>query len=167
MNYTVTTSSKKLDIIDEQQNVVCQLQYESLTNYNANFTLNNNQYHIKAANVWQSKYNVLKNDKDIGDIDFNWKGEIILRLINEDGMTKHFILKVTNVWSSKFELRDFLTEQLWSIHPELKWTSMSYHYTIKSEEGLHREENKVNLTELLAMTMYGVQLMLAAAAAAG
>jgi hypothetical protein len=161
MHYKVTTKSKFFKITPiNSKTEICSVQYESIWNSNAKFTLTDDKYEIKASNAWQSKFDIFKNGIDIGDIDYNWKGEIIIRLKNYDSMTKHFILKCTNIFTMVFSLKDFLTNKLWSIKPQWEWKSFNYSFYITREEGFEEEENKVNETELLVAAIYASILYL-------
>ncbi len=161
MHYKVTSKNKKFKIaVLDSKAEICTVHYESIWNSNASFSLENNNYLIKASNMWQTKFDIFKNGSDIGDIDYNWKGEIIIRLKNYELMTKHFILKCNNSFTMEFSLKDFLTNKLWSIKPQWEWKSFNYSFYITREEGLEEEENNVDETELLVAAIYAVNLYL-------
>jgi hypothetical protein len=156
MNYKVKTKSKKFTIEElESKKVICEVNYESIWNSNASFVLNGHEYVIKANNAWQSKFLLTKGNKEIGEIEYNWKSEIIIRLENSDDMTKHFILKnKMSLTKCIFELKDFLTNHLWSIESEWEWSSFNYTFLINRESGFEQEENNVNEAELMVATIY-------------
>ncbi len=167
MQYKVTTKTKSFKVSElDSKNDICIVNYESIWNSNASFNLGNSAYDIKSANSWQSKFDIFKDGKDIGDIDYNWKGDIIIRLKNEGNMTKHFVLKCSNMFSMVFQLKDFLTNHLWSIKPQWTWKSMNYSFFITRESGFEEEENEVNESELMVAAIYASILYLKMAAAA-
>ncbi len=167
MHYKVVTKSKFFKIVSlETKADICNVEYESVWNSNASFSLQNHEYTIKSGNAWQTKFDIFKNDLDIGDIDYNWKSEIIIRLKNSDLMTKHFILKCSNSFTMVFTLKDFLTNKLWSLKPQWDWKSFKYSIYITREEGFEEEENNVNEAELLVAATYAAILYLKMAGAA-
>jgi hypothetical protein len=167
MQYKITTKSKsfRIDDIHSGKELVSVF-YESIWNSNASFSLEGESYEIKSSNAWQTKFDLFKNEIDIGDIDYNWKGEIIIRLKNNDLMTKHFILKCTNMFMSEFSLKDFLTNKLWSIKAQWEWKAFNYVFYISREEGFEEEENNVDEMELLVAATYAAILYLRMASSA-
>lgn len=167
MQYKITTKSKSFHIDDiETGKELVKVSYESIWNSNAKFKLDGAAYDIKASNAWQTKFDIFRNEIDIGDIDYNWKGEIIIRLKNNDSMTKHFILKYNNMFMSEFSLKDFLTNKLWSIKAQWEWKAFNYVFYISREEGFEEEENNVDEMELLVSATYAAILYLRMASSA-
>lgn len=167
MNYSAFVKKKGYEIKTEKNSEpICKINFENIYSSTASFEYNDNKYSIKANNIWQTKFDIFKSNSDIGDIDYNWKGEIIIRLKNKDEITKHFILKNKSIFNFKFELRDFLTNHLWTITPIWSWKGFKYNFAIISEPGFSEEENRVEEIELLVAAIYAVNLYMQNAAAA-
>lgn len=158
MNYKVLIKKMSFEIFTESElNCICKIDYKSYFSIDAVFKLNASNYLIKSNNIWQTKFDIFKDNKDIGDIDPNWKGEIIIRLKNNETITKHFILKAKGMFQIAYELRDFLTNHLWTIKPVMSKFRLN-HFIITREEGFIEEENKVNELELMTATVYALNL---------
>ena len=167
MNYIGFVKKKGFEIKAEKNSEpICKINFESIFSSTAFFEFKGSKYSIKANNIWQTKFDILKSNSDIGDIDYNWKGEIIIRLKNKDEITKHFILKNKTIFNYKFELRDFLTNHLWTITPIWSWKGFKYNFAIVNEPGFTEEDNRVEEIELLAAAIYAVNLFMKNAAAA-
>lgn len=159
MVYQIIKKKNVYDLIkEEDKSVVTSLTYISALNTEAKFTLGEDYYHIKAYNAWQTRFDVFKNNRDIGDIDYNWKGQIILRLKNEDDLTKHFIVRIKNFWTSTYEIKDFLTQQIFIISPLFDWKKFDYNFQIKAGDNLHEHENMTNDIVLILMGFYSINM---------
>lgn len=167
MQFRAKKRKKGYDIkIEGKDQLICRLEYGSIWNADSEFTYNGNTYFIKANNIWMSKFDILKDERDVGDIDYNWRGEIIIRLKNIESFTKHFVLKRKSIFKFDFELVDFLTNHLWSIELEYNWKNWHHDILIKREAGFEEETNQIDEIELMAATVHAVCLHMKNAAAA-
>lgn len=160
MQFLVKSKSKEKTLLDQNNKVITTLKYESTMSSKAHFFYKNDSYLIAPNNAWQTSMYLHKNNQEIGTLEYNWKGVIIIKIKNENGLTKHFILKSANMFASKFNLSDFLTNHLWTIEPKWKWKGFLYEYYFEKEKGFDEEENQVDIVLLFAMTTYGIDLIL-------
>jgi hypothetical protein len=167
MEYIISKNKKKFELFEKSDNSpISFLEYESWYSSEAKFEINKNYYRIIANNSWQTKFDVFCNHTDIGDIDYNWKGDVIIRLKNNESLTKHFILKIKSLWTSTYELRDYLTNQIFIIKPTFNWKSLSYDFHITQGENYHEHDNNVNETLLFLVIFYAVNLYMKSSGAA-
>lgn len=167
MAYVIELKNKKYELKDiVSKKIITTLEYENLMSSEAKFEIDGEYYKIKAHNIWQSKFDVFKNNKDIGDIDYNWKGEIILRLKNNDELTKHFLFKLESLWKSIYSIQDYLTNHLYRLEPIYNWKKFKYDFYIIKGENQHEHENDVNEMVLIIMGFYALNLYMKSSAGA-
>ena len=159
MPYKIEYKNKKYELVDVvSKKVITEVEYESLMSYDVKFEIDGDFYKIKAHNMWQTKFDVFKNNKDIGDIDSNWKGEIILRLKNNDDLTKHFQFKLESVWKFIYSIHDYLTNHLYRLEPVYNWKKFRYDFYITEGEHKNEHENDVDEQVLIVMGFYALNL---------
>lgn len=83
---------------------------------------------IKANNIWCSKFIISKNSQKIGDIVFNWKGEIILTFFEGEKDETKFIMKPKGFWKVRFEVFDQDNVLLCIMATSGTWKSLRYDY---------------------------------------
>ncbi|MBK8699878.1 MAG: hypothetical protein IPN29_10220 [Saprospiraceae bacterium] len=139
---------------------LCNVKYEGLFSSTAAFNLREDYYEISASNVWQTKFDLFKNKRDIGDIHYNWKHEVNIRLKNRHDLTKHFILSVKSYFRFKFLLMDYQTQEIWTIKPVWRWRKFCYDFEVESPQLMEEDHNQVDEIELLTCTIYATNLLI-------
>ena len=69
------------------------LKYENLFSSKANTNYKNTKISIKPKNIWCSKFDIYKNEEDVGDIISNWQGNIIIRNSFKGESEKSYLLE--------------------------------------------------------------------------
>jgi uncharacterized protein YxjI len=136
---------------EETKETLFSLKFKSSLSTKASFVYKNDEYIIE-SNSWGSKYKVLNKSKEIAELDMDMSGSFTLRVVNNEGMTKHFILKPKSTFSTEFILSDFLTNHLYAIKSKFSWTKMKFE--IQTLDGWVEEDNKVDKYLLLHMVLY-------------
>lgn len=133
-NYTIKSFARGYELFREEESTpVTTFQYNGWFSSEGRAEIGSNHIEIKAKNVWGSKFDVFIDGMDHGDILFNWKGEIIIRL-DTDGVEKSYRLKSKGFWNTHFELEDEQEALLMMLQPAFKWDRLNYEYQIKSEQ---------------------------------
>ena len=159
MDYRIVKHFKKLEVILENEKTkVTELKDKGFFSYDVGFQLGGDFYQIKAKGIARSNFEVVKNNREIGDIEFHWNGKVTIRLKNIEGMTKHFIL-TNKHFEFKYELRDFLTNYLFSIRNKWYWSQFKMNYEFTKEEGFKEEDNYVNEIELVALAAFCINVL--------
>ncbi len=161
MKYKIFFTKSSFKIIeDKSKAIILELIYIELPYRNdGKFIYKDANYKIKSANMWGTKFDLYKSENDIGDISYNWKGEIIIRLENAFQFTKHFILKASDYSGTKYELRDFLTNKIFKIDliATLDVDHYDYHFEIE-ELVVEEDENEIDEMLLLTFATYAISL---------
>jgi hypothetical protein len=117
---------------------------------------NEKPYEIKIGNMWMTKFDIFCEDIDIGDISFNWKWEVIIRLKNEFDFTKHFKLQFSSKWWEMdyiLQLTDFLTNHIWTFQREKDAWKKNKIGVFYIDSGSDHQEEKNNMDEILLLAV--------------
>ena len=93
----VSSSGKGNFKLTKNDKEICELVYSNWFSDEAKTVLNGNNIEIKPKNIWTSKVDINKNDNNIGDITFNLKSQMIIRLENPNRKEFNFVLKILRV----------------------------------------------------------------------
>ena len=149
-----TSSVGNFEIENHEGINILELSYTNWFSSKATTILDSTNIEIKPKNIWASKFDILKNGIDKGDITFNWKGNIIIRLENDENQENEYLLRVTGFWNSGFELIDKNDIKILSMKPNFNWKKISYNYEV--EHTSNTDEH--TLTELLIYCGFGANL---------
>ncbi|EIJ39103.1 MULTISPECIES: hypothetical protein [Galbibacter] len=152
----VSTSAKGNFNLIVQNNTITELKYSNWFSENATATLHSHTITLKPKNIWTSRINIFKNEEAIGDITFNLKGYIIIKLTNNEEEI-NYILKNNSLWKLKFEVFNASNELQFSLKSENKWTKLNYDYEIEEINF----DQQTNFEELALYCGYAANLYLA------
>ncbi len=155
MQVKSTSGRGDYEIIDDKGNNILTVKYKNWFSSTASTLLGKTKIEIKSKNIWGSKFDILKDGVDCGDIIFNWKGHIIIRLEFSHQKEKSWIMRTKGFWSQKFHLYDEDEKEILILNPDFNWSKVNYNYII---EGLDEEFPKELLAELLIYACYGANL---------
>lgn len=85
---------------------------------------------IKAMDGWESSFHVFCDGNDIGEIHFNWKGNIIITLENTAGEKKTLQLRSISL-KSDWVLEDENEDVILKLHSDTHWTKVDYRYDVQ------------------------------------
>ena len=85
---------------------------------------------IKAMDGWESSFHVFCDGNDIGEIHFNWKGNIIITLEDKAGDKKTMQLKNVSL-KSDWVLEDENGDVILKLHSDTHWTKVDYRYDVQ------------------------------------
>ncbi|MDD7885483.1 aminotransferase [Flavivirga sp. 57AJ16] len=136
MKIESTSSTGNFEIKNNDNNRLLELIYSNWFSSNAKTVFNSNNIEIKPKNIWASKFDIITNGSDKGDISFNWKGNIIIRLENKNKTDNQFLLKAIGLWKLGFELLDQKENKILFLKPNFKWTKFSYDYEVLLEDNI-------------------------------
>ncbi|WP_019990509.1 hypothetical protein [Rudanella lutea] len=167
MNFQLTSNSGRgnFTITDQEGKALSTIAYESWFSSTASATVDGREVVIKSRNIWSSNFDVFVDGVDRGDITFNWKGHIIIKLTGETGATQTVRLRMKGFWNYHFVLENEQETILMELRPTFKWQKMNYNYDV------HFAQDTVSSFDralLLIICGYGANLymtMMAGAAA--
>lgn len=153
--HIVSTSGKGNFIIENNEQRILELSYENWFSSKSSTEFNEKKITIMPKNFWQSKFDIYKNGHDAGDILFNWKGNVIIRLLDSDHKESSYLLKAKGFWKRQFEFLDENENLICTLIPSLSWKNFRYSYAI---EQVSTEIPQDTLVELLVYAGFGANL---------
>ncbi len=157
--YQIKSITSGFEIFDEKGTLLTTFQYESLFSNNGKAELPARRLAIKPKNIWASKFDIFMNGVDKGDVVFNWKGQIIIR-IDYDGREKIFLLKGRGLMNHHFILEDEMGIVTMAFMPRFNWSSFRYEYQVEVEP------NQESPLELLISCQFAINLYMTMSTAA-
>ncbi len=141
---------------------ICELVYKNWFSETAKTSLNGNNIEIKPKNIWTSRVDIFKNEAKIGDITFNLKGQMVIRLIKSYGKELNYVLKNRAQWKLRFDIFNESDVHQFSLNSTNTWTKLNYDYDIEMKE----YDSEFEIEELLLYCGYAANLYLAMIGAA-
>ena len=114
---------------------------------------------IKAMDGFESSFHIFCDANDVGEIHFNWKGNIIITLENSFGEKNTLVLKSVNL-KSDWVLEDEKQEAILTLHSDTHWTKVDYRYDVQI-----LREIEIPIVLLLISCGYGTNLNMSMIAA--
>ena len=132
------------------------LKYTNWFSSKAVTSFNHQDIMMRPKNIWMSKFDIFKDDVDVGDIIFNWMGHVIIRLVRADGKGEdEFLLKHRGILSTQYELRTEDNEHLLTLKAGFNWKKFKYNYEVTRED---HDYPDVVLNELLIYCGFAANL---------
>jgi hypothetical protein len=132
------------------------LQFKNSYSTTATFEFNNSKYSF-SSNTFGSKLFLNQGNKRIVEIEMRMSGDYLIRMQNHDDMTKYFTLSHRSMMNTELVVKDFLTNELFSIKSKMTW--VHYEIDISEEAGWADEENNIDKTILLIVAVYSTIIM--------
>lgn len=159
----ITSSSGKGNFkLTKNKEEICELVYNNWFSGKAKTVLNGNNIEIKPKNIWTSRVEIYKNKNKIGDITFNLKGHMVIRLTKSDGEEFNYLLKNKAKWKLRFEIFNESNTHQFSLNSVNDWTKLNYDYDIEMVD----YNSKFEIEELVVYCGYAANLYLAIISAA-
>ena len=141
----------------ENNQEICELVYNNWFSEKAKTSLNGNNIEIKPKNIWTSRVDIFKNENKIGDITFNLKGHMVIRLTKSNGEEFNYLLKNKAQWRLRFDVFNESDVHQFSLNSTNTWTKLNYDYDIEMTE----YDSKFEIEELIVYCGYAANLYLA------
>jgi hypothetical protein len=154
-NFIIRSTSAKgnFELLTEDDRLLYTVSYKNWFSGEANTEFDNSAYSIRSANFWQTQFDILRDDNNIGRISFNWKGEIIINYTSREGDEKEMLLQYKGVWKFRFVLSDRSEHEILAMVSF--WSKLKYHYDVSIiDDTLSESETK----ELLMIAGYCANL---------
>ena len=153
----VSSSGKGNFKLTEKNVEICEVVYNNWFSEKAKTVLNGNNIEIKPKNIWTSKVDIYKNGKHIGDITFNLRGYMVVRVQNSAGTEFNYVLKNKAKWKLRFEVYDESDNLQFALKSVNNWTKLNYDYDIE----MATYNSEFEMEELLVYCGYATNLYLA------
>ena len=156
-----SASGKGDFVITKEGSELLKVRYDNWFSSRAKTNYNGRNIVIKPKNIWCSKFDVFIDDNDVGDLLFNWKGEIIIRVLRKKS-EKSYLLRSKGFWKQTFELMDESNNLVLRLGPKMK-SNGNFDYVVDRKASYIKEEEWV---ELLIFCGFAANLYLSTSQAA-
>ncbi len=153
MNYYLRAENYKTTIIEKGNEVLGQLAMIGWTGCKGIVELTDTEYEIAHANFWGTRYEILKDGRNIGEMTTNWKGEILINLTDRDHQPVQFKMKYRGFFNFRFEVWVNQQFHLLTLHPESNW--FKTHYRVEVHNSNY---SPFPIKELMAIIAYGTKI---------
>jgi hypothetical protein len=159
--YTITSKGGvgEFMIRDSNGDIITVFSYKGWFSSNGSAPLKKGKIAIQSQGGWETGFTISRDKRRIGEILFNWKGNIVISLKNREGRMQRFMLK--NIGGkSKWKVEDENEHEVLSMHSDTHWSKVSYQYKV-----LVKADLPVDIHELLIACGYGTNLNMSMIAA--
>lgn len=113
---------------------VLKLNYEKWYSKKANSRYRGQKIEIRPANFWNTRFSIFKNDREVGLIRFNWKGEAIIRLDELVEDTREYVVRSRWALKPHFDVYLDTGELLLTFRAISKWHACKIVHEVKRKE---------------------------------
>ena len=160
-------SRGSLEVCDAEERPWAFLKYQGWFSTRATGEAAGYALEIVPRNIFNSKFDILLDGEDAGDIVFNWKMQMIIRLLDYQRQERHYLLRAKGAFNQRFVLEDDIKNAILILAPRFRWAKMRYDFRVYTRETQYLQ-SPVEL--VLAICAYAANLYIkrkAAAAGAG
>jgi hypothetical protein len=149
----------EFSIVDSKGDYLTVFSYKKWFSSNGSAPTKRGKVSIKTQGGWETGFTIYRDKLRIGEIVFNWKGNIVIALKNKDSRIQKFMLKHIGK-KSKWVLEGENEHELLSMQSDTHWARVNHEYNV-----LVKENIPVDITELLIACGYGTNLNMSMIAA--
>jgi hypothetical protein len=113
---------------------LAQLQFEKWYSHKAIATYRAQRIEIRPTGFWGTKYEIIRNGREIGTIAFNWTGTTALRLKDTHGDLHQFTFKPTGTFKLRFEMYNEKDDLVLTMNADSKWYDMGMSFSVEKTE---------------------------------
>lgn len=123
---------------------------------NAKTSVNGQNIRLRSKSIWQTKFEIIKDDKDCGELRMSWDGGVKIKLKRSDGKGFDiFQLKRKGIFARSYELTNEKAEVLLVFETKFNWSTFRYNYRIREVEHHYPDQA---IDELLVYSGFAVNL---------
>jgi hypothetical protein len=153
----VSTSGKGNFQIKKGSLPMFEVKYTSWFSGHAQTRFNGDSIEMKPGNFWQTKFPIIRNGVEAGEMFFHSRGFISILLFEErSGMAANFKFKPKGFWKSHYLLLDEADNEILRLQPKWVWRKFSYDYEI---EMIDETFDEAFLIELLIYCGYACKVI--------
>jgi len=170
MGYFIRAKKKSVFELELNNQPISSLRFLSWLSSNAVAELSDGTYQFKKSSFWKGHYDIIKEGSPIGKISFNWRGHMLLQLIDDlelvpsnleiDAKTEKenyitYTMEAKGVFKKKYELFENNNHQpLITLHPRSSLLKVNYEVTLHHPEVIPLSEETI-----IAIMTFGVLLI--------
>lgn len=160
MPYTINKLKRSFTLSKNDKELV-ELKYHKWSYAKGDFYLGEKFVSINPQNVWGRKLDILKNNVDVGDIIFNWKGHVIIQIEDVNYKMQEYLMKPSGFMHRVYTVYNSNDRVLFKIHPKFSWKSFRTNFSIEIEEFSFNDKELTFLEELMVYMVFCINLKMA------
>jgi hypothetical protein len=131
-SYTIISKGGigEFKVLDSSNNYITVFSYKNWFSSSGSANTSIGKVEIKAIDGWESSFHVFCDGNDVGEIHFNWKGNIIITLETTSGEKRTLMLKSVSL-KSDWTLEDENENIVLKLHSDTHWTKVDYRYDVQ------------------------------------
>lgn len=128
------TNRGNFEILDREQRPWGHLTYQGWFSARAAGEAHGHEVEIAPINLFNSKFDVYLDGEDVGDLVFNWKSHMVIRLLDFHGQERHYLLRSKGLFPQRFHLEDDIKNTILVLSPRFNWSKLHYDYRVYLQE---------------------------------
>ena len=143
------------EVLDSEKRSWAYLNFHSWLSPRATGEVKGKHLEIKSRNIFNSKFDIFLEGEDVGDIVFNWKMQMIIRLLDYHGQERQYLLRIKGIFNQRFVLQDDIKNPILEMAPRFRWATLRYDYKVFPKETQYLQ-SPIEL--MLAISAYAANL---------
>jgi len=130
--YYIRTLNRKgtFEVVDLENRRWAYLEYKKWLSNRAEGDANMRELAIAPQNVFQSKFNIFVDGEDVGDLIFNWKNQMIIRILDYQRQERQYLLRARGFVGFRFSLEDDIKNIILELKPKINWGKFRFDYRV-------------------------------------
>ena len=128
----ISTSSLGNFIYEKNEKKILELVHPKWFSKKAIFKYDNTDIKIEPKNYWGTRYIILKEGSEKGNIVIDWKNNITITFIDKNKITQIFKMTKKGFWKQRFEFSDSEGKIVIVLVPLMTWKSWTNDLAIES-----------------------------------
>jgi hypothetical protein len=149
------TNRGNFEVLDREQRPWAHLSYIGWFSAKAAGAASGQQLEIAPANLFNSKFDIYLDGEDVGDLIFNWKAQMIIRLLDFQRQERQYLLRAKGLFPQKFYLEDDIKNTILVLWPKFNWSKFHYDYRVYLQETQYLQSP---VEAMMAICAYGVNI---------
>ena len=132
--------------------VLFEMNYPSIWSSKAIGEGQESSYKIEKANVWRTRFDILKNGKLTGNCKYNWNGSMNIHLKDEKGKPFQLNMKYRGFWKPRFAV--LLDENIHILTMHGRYRGFNVEWNVEVH---HRPNVDFSIEEIIGLLGYGAR----------
>lgn len=165
-NYLIhaLTRHSRLEVLDSEQRLWAFLKYESWLSTRARGDANGQELEIAPLNIFNTRFDIYLDGEDVGDLVFNWKAQMVIRLLDFQRQERQYLLRRKGGFKSGYVLEDDIRNPILSMTPFFNWKGFRLDFRVHTHETQYLQSP---IEAVLAICAYAANLHRKAKSAGG
>mgnify|MGYP001165742152 CR=1 FL=1 len=157
---------KRVLFLTKNEEVLYEFKYHKWSSSKGDFYCGDQFVSIKPRNMMGQKFDITKDNTEVGEITFNWKGQVSIEV--EDGnYRKHrFFIRSKGFWKSYYEILNADDKVLFRLKPKFVWKAFGYNFDIEIDHFSYNKEELALFEEIFMYVVFGVNVQMSQASGA-